>query len=176
MAKHTRDVCEEAKDAVILKYDLVSVQLQKRDVRGATEAALDIDDPNVRDLAFKLLACNEAYRSSAFARMKVAVERIAHHPWYPGKEKLVTEALCEIDQAVERTSITLTEKNELYRILGSHGPTASVKEPPKHLFDGPETFNRRAAFLLVATLVSPAVFIGIEGCRQKADKQVHSFP
>ena len=122
MGKHERDVCEQAKDAVICKYEIVSVKLQKRDVRGATEAALDIEDPNVRDLAFQLLAHNEAYRSSAFARMKEGVERIARHPPYPEKQKLVTEALCEIDQAVERASITLTEKNELYRILGSKVP------------------------------------------------------
>ena len=122
MGKHERDVCEQAKDAVIRKYDLVSVKLQKRDVRGATEAALDIEDPNVRDLAFQLLAHNEAYRISAFARMRERVERIARHPPYPEKQKLVIEALGEIDQAVERASITLTEKNELYRILGSKVP------------------------------------------------------
>ena len=125
MGKHDRDVCEAAKDVVIHKYDLVSVRLQKRDVRGATEAALDIEDPNVRDLAFKLLAHNEAYRISTFARMKEGVERIARHPYYPEKVKLVTEAVCEIDQAVERASITLTEKNELYRILGSKVPLTS---------------------------------------------------
>jgi hypothetical protein len=122
MAKHTRDVCEAAKDAVMRKYELVSVRLQKRDVRGATEVALDIEDLNVRELAFQLLACNEAYRSSAFARMKEGVERIARHPYYPGKEKLVAEALHDVDQAVVRACITLSEKNELYRILGSSAP------------------------------------------------------
>ena len=122
MGKHERDVCEEAKDAVIRKYVLVSLKLQKHDMRGATEAALDIEDPNVRDLAFQLLARSEAYRSSAFARMKESVQRIARHPPYPEKEKLVTKALSDIDQAVERASITLTEKNELYRILGSKVP------------------------------------------------------
>ena len=122
MAKHMRDVCEQAKDAVMRKYELVSVRLQMRDVRGATEAALDIEDPNVRELAFLLLGGNDVFRSSAFARMREGVERIARHPYYPGKEKLVTEALHDVDQAVVRASITLSEKNELYRILGSNVP------------------------------------------------------
>ena len=122
MAKHTHDVCEAAKDAVMRKYELVSVRLQTQDVRGATEAALDIEDPNVRELAFQLLACNEVYRSSAFAHMKDGIDRIARHPYYPGKEKLVTEALHDVDQAVARASITLSEKHELCRILGSNVP------------------------------------------------------